>query len=182
MEEEQQVEQDHLLEKKKPSGCLPGITDKMVEKCYHYSMSEAAEFLVAELGYLVDYRNLKRRLRDFGIERWPYQQVKHGPSRVRGASPTVVRAVADVDARQQLTCLVTVTDSPMGSTGFVHAQTEVQGGHYELTFADDDVMGNDDTADCDQEYVSFVVSAFGDCKTSCRYVSADVEGDVTVFP
>jgi hypothetical protein len=182
MEEEQQVEQGHLLEKKKPSGCLPGITEEMVEKYYHYSVSEAAEFLGAELGYRVDCRNLKRRLRDFGIERWPYQQVKHGPSRVRGASPTAVHAVADVDATQQHTCLVTLTDSPMGSAGLVHAQTEVQGGHHEHTFADDDVMGNDGTADCDQEYVRLVVSAFGDCKPSCLHVSADVEGDVAAFP
>ncbi len=145
-----------------PSGCLPGITEEMVEKYYHYSVSEVVEFLGAELGYRVDCRNLKRRLRDFGIERCPYQQVKHGPSRVRGASPTSVHAVADVDATHQHTCLVNLTDSPMGSSGLVHAHTEVQGGHHEHTFADDDVMGNDGTADCDQEYVRLVVSEFGD--------------------
>jgi hypothetical protein len=88
MEEEQQAEHGHFLEKKKPSGCLPGITEEMVEKYYHYPVSEAAEFLSAELGYRVDCRNLKRRLRDFGIERWPYEQLKRGRSRVRGASPT----------------------------------------------------------------------------------------------
>jgi hypothetical protein len=49
---------------------------------YHFPVSEAAELLGAELGYRVDCRNLKRRLRDFGIERWPYEQLKHGPSRV----------------------------------------------------------------------------------------------------
>jgi SAM-dependent MidA family methyltransferase len=79
MEEEKEVEQGHLLEKKKTSGRLPGITEEMVQKYYHYPVSEAAELLGAELGYRVDFRNLKRRLRDFGIERWPYQQVKHGP-------------------------------------------------------------------------------------------------------
>jgi len=77
---------------------------------------------------------------------------------------------------------VTLTDSPMGSAGLVHTQTEVQGGHYEHSFADDDVMGNYDTADRDQEYVRLVVSAFGDCKPSCLHVSADVEGDVAAFP
>ena len=69
MEEEKEVEQGHLLEKKKTSGCLPGITEEMVEKYYHYPVSESAEFLGAELGYRVDSRNLKRRLSDFGIER-----------------------------------------------------------------------------------------------------------------
>ena len=73
-----------------------GSLREMVEKYYHYPVSEAAELLGAELGYRVDCRNLKRRLRDFGIERWSYEQLKHGPSRVRGASPTAVRAVADV--------------------------------------------------------------------------------------
>ena len=101
---------------------------------------------------------------------------------MRGASPAAVRAVADVDTTQQHTSLVTLTDSPMGSAGLVHTQTEVQGGHYEHTFADDDVMGNDDTEDRDQEYARLVVSAFGDCKPSCLHVSADVEGDVAAFP
>jgi hypothetical protein len=182
MEEQEQVEHDHRVEKKKPSGRLRAITEEMVAKYYHYPVSEAAEFLSAELGYRVDCRNLRKRLRDFGIERWPYKQEKRGPSRVRGASPAAVRAVADVDATQQHTSLVTLTDSPMGSAGLVHAQTEVQGGHHEHTFADDDVMGNDGTADCDQEYVRLVASAFGDCKPSCLHVSADVEGDVAAFP
>jgi hypothetical protein len=108
--------------------------------------------------------------------------LKRGRNRVRGASPTAVRAVADVDATQQHTCPVTLTDSPMGSAGLVHTQTEVQGGHYEHTCADDDVMCNDDTAVRDQEYARLVVSAFGDCKPSCLHVSADVEGDVAAFP
>jgi hypothetical protein len=151
MEEEQQVELDHRVEKKKPSGCLPGIAEEMVEKYYHYPVRETAEFLVSELGYRVDYRNLKRHLRDFGIERWQYKQVKRGPSRVRGASPEAVRAVADVDLTHHHISLVTLTDSPMGSAGLVNMHTEVQGGHYEHTFADDDIMGNDDTVDRETE-------------------------------
>ena len=43
MEEEQQAEHGHFLEKKKPSGCLPGFNEEMVEKYYHYPVSEAAE-------------------------------------------------------------------------------------------------------------------------------------------
>ena len=62
MEEQKEVEEGHLLEKKKTSGRLPGITEEMVQKYYHYPVSAAAELLGAELGYPVDCRNLKRRL------------------------------------------------------------------------------------------------------------------------
>ncbi len=99
---------------------------------------------------------------------------------MRGVSPAVVHAVADVDTTH--TYPETLTDYPMVSDGSVYTQTEVQGEHYDHTFAHDDVMGDDDTTDGDQQYVRLVVSVFGDCKPSSLHVSADVQGDAAAFP
>ena len=157
MEEEDEVVEDQGPEMNQPSGCLPGITIDLVRKYFHYPVREAAQ---------ISCRNLQRRLRVFGIKQWPYQQVKRGRTRApRASAPAVspsVNTVADVCATQLHTFSVTRSDSPMGSAGLEHTQAEFHGGYYEHTFADDDVMDNDETADYgDQEYASLVVSAYG---------------------
>ena len=187
MEEEDEVVEDQGPEMNQPSGSLPGITIDLVRKYFHYPVREAAQILTAELGYTVSCRNLQRRLRVFGIKQWPYQQVKRGRTRApRASAPAVspsVNTVADVCATQLHTFSVTRSDSPMGSAGLEHTQAEFHGGYYEHTFADDDVMDNDETADYgDQEYASLVVSAYGVCKPQSLRVSLDVKGDVSAFP
>jgi hypothetical protein len=74
MEEQEQVEHDHRVEKKKPSGRLRAITEEMVAKYYHYPVSEAAEFLSAAILVLNGGHISKKNADQVGCEEHHLQQ------------------------------------------------------------------------------------------------------------